>query len=65
MILLGEVEGTSWSFVGSINFAKLGILAQLVVHFPTKGLGKSDGRLTTCICCMVSTINLFNFFSTS
>ncbi len=37
MILLGEVGGTSWSFVGSIGFTKLGILIQQMIHSPAKG----------------------------
>ncbi len=37
------------------------MLAQLVIHSPIKGIGKSNGKLTTYICCIISTIDLFNF----
>lgn len=46
----------------SIGSTELGMLAQLVVHSPIKGIGKYNGKLTTYICCIVSTIDLFNFF---
>jgi hypothetical protein len=58
MNLLGEVEGTSWGFVGS---AELGILTQLAVHCPAEGVGKFGGRLVTCMYCRVSTIDFINF----
>jgi hypothetical protein len=51
-----------FGFVGSME---LGILAQLVVHFPIERVSRSSGRLATYICCMVSTIDFFNFSSTS
>jgi hypothetical protein len=65
MILLGKIESTSWSFVGFVGFAKFGILAQLVVHFLVERVGKSSGRLTAYIYCMISTIDLVYFSSTS
>jgi hypothetical protein len=60
MILLEKVEGISLSFVVFASFVEFNILAQLVVHSPTKGLGKSNGGLVVCIYCMVSTIEFFN-----
>jgi hypothetical protein len=41
--------------------AKLGILAQLVVHFPIMKEGISNGGLVAYIYCMVLTIEFFNF----
>jgi hypothetical protein len=58
--LLRKVEGISSSFVVFAIFVELNILAQLMVHSPTEGLGKSNGGLAACIYCMVSTIELFN-----
>jgi hypothetical protein len=65
MILLGEVEGSSWSLVGFASSVELDIVAQLVVHSPTKELCEFGGGLIIYICCMVSTIEIFNFSSTS
>jgi hypothetical protein len=65
MILLRKVEGISWSFVRFAGSVELGIPTQLKVHSPTKGVSKSNGELATYICCMVSTIDFFNFFSIS
>jgi phosphatidylserine synthase len=65
MVLFGKVEGISWNFDGSAGFTGLGIPAQLVVHYSIEGVGKSSGKLTTYIYCIVSTIDLFNFSLTS
>jgi hypothetical protein len=66
MNLLGEVEGISYDLVGYARSIELGIIAQLVVHSPivVKGIN-SNGRMTTRIYCMVSTMDFFNFSSTS
>jgi len=66
MNLFGEVESTSYDLVGFLKSTKLGIIAQLVVHSPTivKGIN-SNGGVTICIYCMVSTMDFFNFSSTS
>jgi hypothetical protein len=62
MILLEEVEGISLSFVVFASFVEFNILAQLVVHSATEGLGKSNGGLVVCIYCMVSIVEFFNLY---
>lgn len=60
--ILKRYKGISLSFVVFASFVEFNILAQLVVHYATKGLGKSNGGLVVCIYCMVSTIEFFNLF---
>jgi hypothetical protein len=62
MVLLWEVVGFSWNFVGSIGSSELGIPTQVVVRSLVEGVGKFGGGLIVYICCMVSIINFPIFF---
>jgi hypothetical protein len=58
MNLLGEIKNISHDLVGCAGFVKVGIHAQLVVHFFVGVKGMLGGGLAIYICCMVSTMDL-------
>ncbi len=61
MSLLGEEKNTSYGFVGSISFVELGIPTQLVIHSLAVVESMLNHGLVAEICCLVFTINFFNF----
>ncbi len=62
MNLFGEVKGTSYDFVGFVDFLELDILANCSpCHYPIAMEGMLNGGLYVCIWCMVSTIDFLNF----
>jgi hypothetical protein len=65
MNLLRNVKCTSCNLDGFARFVELGILVQLVVHFPTIVKGTSNGGIVAYIYCMVFTMDFFNFLFAS
>jgi len=65
MNLFRNVEGTSCNLDGFARSIELGILVQLVIHFPTIVKGASNDGVVAYIYCMVSTMDFFNFLFAS
>jgi hypothetical protein len=57
MNFLGEIKNISHDLVGCACFVKVGIHAQLVVHFVVRVEGMLGGGLAIYIYCMVSTMD--------